>query len=126
MTNKKFKPFNIAVYGTLREGFNNNKYYLNGCKKVKTSKTDELFTMYSNGGFPIISPNGPKPTNIVVDLYEIDNEDTIKNIDALEGYPGWYDKMDVTVEGEKVPIYFMDNVNNLPIVESGDWSKYKK
>jgi len=125
MENKEFKPYIVAVYGTLRKGFGNHRL-LEHCNKIKTGITDEKFTMYSFGGFPAISPTNVKDTNITVELYEVVDERTSRNLDSLEGYPEWYDKTEVTVDNTKAMIYFMpkDKIGNKKIVENGDWVDY--
>lgn len=122
MKENNFKPYLVAVYGTLKRGHHNNRL-LERCKLVDSGKTKEKFTMYSHGGFPSIAKGGQKDTNIEVEVYEVPNKAISDNLDMLEGYPGWYDKEVTEVNDKKAYIYTMQESNNSnrPIVESGSW-----
>ena len=122
-----FKPYIVAVYGTLRKGSGNHRL-LEDCKFVGEAKTNDKFTMYSHGGFPSIAKGGPKDTNIKVELYEVSNQRTSDSLDMLEGYPGWYDKKKINIDDKEVYIYTMQESikSNRPVIESGDWIEYVK
>ena len=116
----------VAVYGTLRQGFHNH-YILGPSTFLGTGKTVDKTTMYSNGGFPIMSLT--KPTvEAVVEVYEVDDVVTQARLDRLEGYPEWYNRSIIPVQldsGEVVDawIYHQEDMTYpLPIVQSGDWA----
>ena len=119
----------VAVYGTLKEGFHNN-YLLDGMKFLGKFRSVEPATMYSRGGFPILSLKGdaPKvPTH--VEIYEVTDECLMHRLDRLEGYPEWYNRSKVLFTNDTMMtpieawIYHQDGNHNLPIVEDGNWNK---
>lgn len=74
----------VAVYGTLKRGYGNNRYLASSryvCDGVVRGY--QLF----NSGFPVAAPS----TNdtISVEVWDIgDDEHTLKGMDSLEGYRG--------------------------------------
>lgn len=111
----------IAAYGTLREGFGNNRLIPKGCH-IGTGLTVEKYTM-KVAGIPYVSK---KPTsNIVVDVYEI-NQNTLERLDSLEGHPRWYKRevIPVNIDNKQLDcwLYFNDSDNGT-ILESGDYKK---
>lgn len=112
----------IAVYGSLREGLHNH-CVLNGAEKVGNTII-KGWDMFSLGGFPyVLKGEG----DVVIEVYKVDNSDTLEDLDCLEGYPTFYDRVDdLDTEFGKASMYFMHNhytVGN-PAVESGDWFDY--
>lgn len=122
-------PQYVAVYGTLLSGFGNNVLLADS---VKLAEGQSMFwgTMYSNGGFPILSLD--EPTSLIeVEVYRVDSQEVMNDLDALEGFPGWYDRSVRTFKaanGEilKAWIYHQDKAFNLPVVESGSWKAFKQ
>lgn len=118
----------VAVYGTLRKGFHNN-YLMGNSRLIDTGKSEFWGTMYSNGGFPILSLDEPG-SKIVVEVYEIESEAVFEDLDGLEGYPYWYNRTIKTfnINGEEIKawIYHQENVTGLEEVESGDWKQFKE
>lgn len=126
----------VAVYGTLRQGLYNN-YLLEGAKFLGFAETVDNCTMYSRGGFPILSfHDGEGPAK--VELYEVD-DNILRRLDMLEGYRGedsrdnWYNRTRKTflMEGDDEPshreafIYHQDRPHQYPVVSSGDWLTYR-
>jgi gamma-glutamylcyclotransferase (GGCT)/AIG2-like uncharacterized protein YtfP len=127
----------VAVYGTLRRGLYNN-YLLEGARFIANAETVDNCTMYSRGGFPILSfHDGDGP--VKVELYEV-NDHTLANLDRLEGYRGegsqgnWYNRTHKVFlrEGDEndelhvsAYIYHQDQPQSYPVVEGGDWVKYR-
>ena len=118
----------VAVYGTLRKGFHNN-YLMGNSRFIDTAKSDFWGTMYSNGGFPILSLDEPG-SKIVAEIYEIENEEVFSDLDSLEGYPYWYNRTikPFNINGEVIHawIYHQENITGLEEVESGDWKAFKE
>ncbi len=115
----------LAVYGTLRKGFSNNKYFLKDEQYVGTGLTLEEYQMTARS-IPFVNKN-IKDTNIVIDLFKIPQK-TLLEIDRLEGHPDWYKREEIPVkvnnEIYKAWLYFSDSVGDM-IIKSGDYSKYK-
>ena len=118
----------VAVYGTLRQGFHNH-YLLNGGKFLGQAKAKFPAVMFSAGGFPKVdlTKELPELPPITVELYEV-SEDILKhNLDALEGYPGWYDRSVMpfdTDTGEVAAWIYHMETDDRPVVESGDWKEF--
>ena len=120
------KPIRLAVYGTLRQGFGNNGYLRNS-EFVGQGKTTEKYAMYASG-IPFVTKKNAH-TNIVVEVFEVNDENTLRHVDSLEGHPDWYKRepIEVTLEdGTKTiaELYFCDDIsqNSNQLVESGDYA----
>lgn len=129
MTKKEFKPFIIAVYGSLRRDFGNHRI-LKDSEYLGEFKTKELFDLYSLGAYPFISERGD--TEITVELYKVVCPIIAQNLDRLEGYPSFYNRKvieikDFTSELKTYIYYIIDKhsyINNNKI-NSGDWKLFK-
>lgn len=113
----------VFVYGTLRQGFGNHRLLEN--PGVRYVGRDYLtgFRMVSCGGFPAIYPvdSGVPDSTIVGELYEVD-DDTMVNLDRLEGVPYHYQRDKVmTINGTETWVYVQERSGNRPPVPSGDW-----
>lgn len=112
----------VFVYGSLKRGFGNH-VLLEGCKYVGPAKTNPLFTMISYGAFPAVLIDGE--TAITGEVYEVD-EHTLRSLDALEGHPNWYKRVEVVTDLCKAWMYCMqpDQARpRSPIVANGIWSR---
>jgi gamma-glutamylcyclotransferase (GGCT)/AIG2-like uncharacterized protein YtfP len=110
----------VAAYGTLREGFGNNRLIPAGCH-IGTGQTKEKYTLRANG-IPFVSKDPLH--NVIVDVYKID-EPTLERLDGLEGHPEWYcrEQIPVIVDNETITawLYFNESYNHLNIINSGDY-----
>ena len=89
------KKYLVAVYGSLRSGMGNHQYYLSDSEYKGTFTTEPNYSLYSLSFYPGLELNGN--TSVVMEVYEVD-EDTLKNLNRLEGYyPGekstFYDRI---------------------------------
>jgi gamma-glutamylcyclotransferase (GGCT)/AIG2-like uncharacterized protein YtfP len=121
------KTTRVFVYGTLRVGQDNYKYLLKdkaGANYLGQS-TIRGYKMVSLGGFPAIFNTGNEEDIIIGDVFDV-NEEVNSNLDRLEGYPGWYDKVEVeTNDYGKAFVYTMDKVRDSEnLIENGDWVDY--
>lgn len=101
------------VYGTLRPGNGNFKRYLEGKSFHLRPAKLTGFVMVSLGGFPMAIETGNKKDVIVGELVSLRPKEfasTTKSLDALEGYPSFYDKLIVSAEAEEI---MSDNVVKL-------------
>jgi gamma-glutamylcyclotransferase (GGCT)/AIG2-like uncharacterized protein YtfP len=112
-----------AVYGTLRKGFGNYERLLNNkhCEFLGEQKTEPRFTMVSLGGFPGVIPGGEQ--EIVIEVFQVNNPAVEERLDMLEGYPDFYQKMEVQTNWGTANMYILDETykRRCPVVESGDW-----
>ena len=115
------------MYGTLKRGHYND-YLLEDSKLIGTGVTEPLYTMYSMGGFPVVTKGGN--TAIHVEVYDVQNERVLNNLHQLENFSGkkddpsnWYDMTTVNVEGiGEAELYYQKEMNyNRPVVETGNW-----
>jgi gamma-glutamylcyclotransferase (GGCT)/AIG2-like uncharacterized protein YtfP len=117
---KVSKMTKVAVYGTLRQGFHNH-FLLEGSKFLGKTKTEPIFSMHGNL-IPWVRPDGN--TAITVEVYEVD-QDTMRSLDFLEGYPVYYSRVLINTEFGLCWIYFRDQESD-GIIESGDWAEYRQ
>ena len=117
----------LAVYGTLKQGFGNNR--LLQTSKLLGEQNISGFKMYSLGGYPAI--NIAEDSDIKIEVYEINDPTVLNRVYSLEGYTGkrndpsnWYDTTEVKTKwGAAEIFYFKDKLENRPLVESGVWEK---
>lgn len=116
----------VAVFGSLRTGLWNNPI-LESSQLLGITKTASVFTLKDLGSFPGLLHVGN--TAVVVEVYEVDNEQTWARLDRLEGYPNFYNRMIIETEFGYAWLYYnplTDRYLNTETVESGDWVEYKK
>lgn len=121
----------VAVYGSLRDGMGNHGL-MKGSDFMGKGLLQEGSTMFSNGGFPILSFAVAKSEPILAELYDVANQRDMAMLDRLEGYPTWYNRTQkefLMEDGRTMTawIYHQDQdfTERLPVVESGDWVKYR-
>lgn len=122
----------VAVYGTLLSGMGNHVLLTRNEGDVKplgAAKGDFYCVMYSAGGFPILSMMEPED-KVICEIYEVGDE-TLADLDRLEGYPGWYNRtvrsfiMDETGETVRAYIYHQNDAQDMPVVPKADWRSYR-
>lgn len=123
----------VFVYGTLKQGHGNHKWYLTDSECLGKGSI-EGFDLYDLGPFPAIVPSlTPDKSKVYGELYEVTPE-VLVQLNGLEGYieqkpeAGMYDRTGVIVTTEKgervldVLTYFMHyppkSANKLP---EGRW-----
>lgn len=117
----------IAVYGTLRLNQGNYEWLLKDATHLGTINTEDIFDLYSLGGFPGLKENGN--ISIVVDIFEVNDYESDR-VDSLEGYkegikPTFYDKIYIDTPFGKAGMYiYMGKVYEPNKIESGDWVKF--
>lgn len=122
------KKYLVAVYGSLRKKQSNYEYHLSNSTYKGTFTTEPEYTMHSLSYYPGLKLNGN--TSIVMEVYEVD-EDTLKNLNRLEGYyPGekstFYDRIEIdTPWGKAFTYIYVNPLSKDSIVESGDWVEFK-
>ena len=135
----------VIMYGSLRAGKGNWRYYVAPHKHSSKTITIPGYTMYGQTGFPYVTKDDTGKNSIVADVVEFEAEGhewntVLHELDNLEGYdnPGelnHYDRHVVLIEGENGPeeayIYLAgglaaDVPSRLPVVEGGDWVEHDK
>lgn len=84
----------VAVYGTLKAGYNNHPVLGTKAKLIGTGYTNKRYDM-KDSGFPVIVPND-KGKEVLVEVYEVPEEQLIP-LDRLEGVPRMYTREKTTV-----------------------------
>ena len=121
------EKFNIAVYGSLRNGLHNHSL-IKDEKFLGMFETTPAFEMYSLGSYPGLKTDGSTP--ILMEVYEVD-ADTLESVDALEGYSensehnNFYDRIKISTPfGDAYTYIYVPSVTDADRVESGDWAEY--
>jgi gamma-glutamylcyclotransferase (GGCT)/AIG2-like uncharacterized protein YtfP len=111
----------LGVYGTLRKGMNNHRL-LRDSKHVDTVRVPGWMMITLGSYIPTIVYTGTAHDSVVLEVYEVD-EDTLHDIDQLEGYAGpngnnWYTRS--LVYGDEVYAYTWQH-----IVKGGDYVEWR-
>ena len=111
----------IAVYGTLREGHGNHGL-IDGKKKWE-GRIDG-WVMHSLGGFPTCIPGDG---TITVEVWDV-TPSSARRVDALEGYPDFYDKVVVNTPVGDAEMYTcpLSRMASCGLIESGDWNDARR
>lgn len=132
------RKIRLAVYGTLRKGFGNYEVYLKNeindgkAKFIGKGKTLNKYTMYCSG-IPFVI-EGKETSNIMVEVYEINDNDVVRRIDILEGHPYVYRRKIVPIvldNGKIIDAWLYFYIANdledyeMIVVESGDYADYR-
>jgi len=92
------KRFTVAVYGTLRYGFGNHGL-IKDSDFLGYGWTKNKMRLCVQGLPYMIRGKHKDGTNVEVEVYSVD-EQTLANLDALEGHPGFYrrDKIGINLD----------------------------
>lgn len=106
----------VFVYGSLKIGYVNN-YVLADSKFISNGKTCDKFQMYPviGGAYPFLIKS-EKVSNIIGEVFEVNSQMVLDNLDTLEGYPEYYLKEFIDIEIEDGSViqaltYFKNEVN---------------
>lgn len=129
----------LMVYGTLRNGHGNYKRYLeNKSTYIKTTKIEGMIMLAEF--IPYCHRTLDKNYAIVVDVFEIEKDETMWACDYLEGHPDFYQRIIVkTIDDIEGYLYVSDeNIiltkentpefiqqNQKKFVKSGDFNNIK-
>lgn len=96
----------VAVYGTLRVGYENYDRYLRGLTPVRALFVEVPFRMYANDEYPMLVPADDGARHrIWVEIFDVDDV-KLKELDALEApYGYWREPVFVEELGRDVEIY---------------------
>jgi len=115
----------VFVYGTLKKGYRNYKYFLDQLEPIKAEL--EGFTLHAGPYFPFAKRSKGKEI-IKGEIYQI-NDEKLKQLDMLEGVPHHYQRVICypQVKGKakgdepECWIYISDIAAKYPIIKNGEW-----
>lgn len=110
----------VFVYGTLLSSLRNN-YLLNDSKFIQEETVGGLI-MHDLGPFPACTVAEPQ-YEVKGEVWEID-ERTLALLDRLEGYPSFYDRIQINTTIGQAWVYINENAHDEPVVSSGDWKAH--
>jgi gamma-glutamylcyclotransferase (GGCT)/AIG2-like uncharacterized protein YtfP len=85
----------VAVYGTLKKGYNNYYNYLMSAKYIAKGKTKEKYPLIISG-LPYLIEDIGKGHQVEVDVFKV-SDSKLKDLDILEGHPKWYRRKQVDI-----------------------------
>ena len=116
------KRIHVAVYGTLKRGFENYERLLPGERPVLVTLAQLPYRLYAGAEYPMLVPDdtlGP----VALEIYQV-GEDKLRELDALEA-PYGYRRESVYLEslGEDVEIYVhpAPAPEGFELVPDGEW-----
>ena len=86
---------NLFVYGTLRKK-DSRSSFLKNSKYLGDFVTQPKYSLYNLGSFPAVTKNGD--TAIVGEMYQINDADTLYQIDLIEGHPNFYTRLPIDID----------------------------
>lgn len=112
----------IFVYGTLRQGQCNHRFFLDRSKFLGMAKTKKRYALYGDG-VPCLS-RIKAVSQVTGEVYSVDDA-TLLNLDQLEGHPDMYKREQAEVilqDGTEIIawVYFCDTPRG-DLIESGDF-----
>ena len=116
----------VAVYGTLKTGYENYERYLPGKAPEASLFVSLPFRMYANAEYPMLvpSPDGSR-CRIRVEVFVVDEEE-LARLDALEApYGYWRETVYLEELGADVGIYLhpAPAPSGFDSVPTGDWGR---
>lgn len=113
------KDIYVFVYGSLKRG-NYNHSHLIKAQFIAPHTTAAEYTLFDMGMYPAVIPFGD--TAIQGEIYKV-NEFELASLDALEGYPDYYDRILISSDYDDVWMYVLSDTDaNFPIIRSGEWN----
>lgn len=120
-------PQVLAVYGTLKRHYHNNRLLQHkGVTFLGEFKTEPRFTMVSCGGFPAVHCTGN--TSIQCELYKVKDADVLRNVFRLEGFTGikddpgnWYNVEEIKTPHGKALMFVFPGEPERTIIQTGNW-----
>ena len=100
----------VAVYGTLKKGYNNYNSYLTSSKFVGKGETKDKYPLVISG-LPYLIENKGQGHNVEVDVFKVSSS-VLRDLDRLEGHPTWYRRkqIEVKVNGKVLVCWIYFNI----------------
>jgi len=123
------------VYGTLKRGYGNYGRYLlarPGATFIAPATTVNKMEMHDLGAYPFVCKDGKPVAKLIGEVFEVDAE-VFQDLDRLEGYPSFYDRMEIPVcleDGTEITAWIYcieikkarrDRLCQTPVVKNGNW-----
>jgi gamma-glutamylcyclotransferase (GGCT)/AIG2-like uncharacterized protein YtfP len=112
----------VLVYGSLRVGEFNHKYFAKGLVHLSTFSLPG-YDLYSLGSYPGIKKNDDVNRSLEVDLFEIIDSEISNNMDRMELGANYSIEQIETKFGIAKLYVYNGNVRDDNLVESGNWKK---
>lgn len=114
----------VFVYGTLLNGeYNNQRCLQNAESRLIGEATVQGFDLHDLGPFPAVWYSDNVETEIVGEVWEVSPE-VFARLDRLEGYPHFYDRVQVQTKQGIAWIYINEDAKKNPIIPSGSWRQH--
>ncbi len=111
-----------AFYGSLRRGLHNyERFEPHLCYQF--SCWIKGYQLHSFGEFPFAVKTNRDEDKILVEVFEIADVNTQKQIDELELGYGYFAET-ILIGKQPVKIYLLEKNTNYPLVIGGDWMKF--
>lgn len=123
--NQELNIDHVAVYGTLKSGFWNNRLLSSSQLVNKTSIPGFRLYFRSSTSFPVAKWTNDKEDISVVEIYKLQDNETLNRLDRLESEGFMYDRGIVDVDGIKCWIYignpkYWGNLSKNELTERND------
>ena len=107
----------VAVYGTLKKGYNNYNRYLTGSKHVGAGKTKDKYPLIIRG-LPYLIEQSGQGYNVSVDVFKV-SDPVLAELDRLEGHPTWYRRkqIPIVVKGKELTCWIYFNIRETSVGE---------
>lgn len=86
----------VAVYGTLKKGYNNYQTYLTKSTYVGKGVTKDKYPLIIEG-LPYVVNRKGIGHNVAVDVFKV-SDDKLTDLDRLEGHPNWYQRIQIPIK----------------------------
>ena len=114
----------VAVYGTLKQGYENYQKYLSDHAPVLVATLREPYVMYATRDYPMLVPS-TAIQSIVVEVYDV-TADEMAKLDALEA-PYGYERRTIRIPGLDGDVGLYVHPDPVPEgfvrIPSGEWDR---
>lgn len=111
-----------AFYGSLRRGMRLHNQFKNDLL-YSYSAWVKGYNLYSLGNYPFAVKSSDLSHKILVEVTEIMNAETEKNIQDIEIAAGYYAEK-IQIGNDQVTIFLFEEAANNLRIESGDWVNF--
>ena len=108
---------NVFVYGTLLSGESNN--YLLSKSILLGEEILPGLEMHDLGMFPACVVSSDE-NSVIGEVWEVTDE-VFKRLDHLEGYPIFYDRIQVKTTFGQTWVYIREKARTAPVICTGNW-----